>query len=120
MLFWGKVSLYHELLLGDYTEIEEWIAEGRVDCGFLRLPTKGDFETIILETDRLMAIIPEDHPLADCEKFPVTALCDEPFMLLEKGAKLALKSRKTASLAVRRFLDYLDMRNNGLVNSGKN
>ena len=23
----------YELLLGDYTEIEEWIAEGRVDCG---------------------------------------------------------------------------------------
>ena len=34
-----------------------------------------------------MAIIPEDHPLADREKFPVTALCGEPFMLLEKGAK---------------------------------
>lgn len=29
----------YELLLGDYTEIEEWILEGRVDCGFLRLPT---------------------------------------------------------------------------------
>lgn len=28
----------YELLLGDYTEIEEWIADGRVDCGFLRLP----------------------------------------------------------------------------------
>ena len=33
----------YELLLGDYTEIEEWIAEGRVDCGFLRLPTVPDF-----------------------------------------------------------------------------
>ena len=34
-----------------------------------------------------MAIIPENHYLADCTKFPVTALCDEPFMPLEKGAK---------------------------------
>lgn len=80
-------NIDYELLLGDYTEIEEWIHTGRVDCGFLRLPSHPEFETIFLEEDRLMAIIPENHPLKDCERFPVTALCDEPFMLLEKGAK---------------------------------
>lgn len=80
-------NIDYELLLGDYTEIEEWIHTGRVDCGFLRLPTHPEFETIFLEEDKLMAIIPENHPLKNCEKFPVTALCDEPFMLLEKGAK---------------------------------
>ena len=80
-------NIDYELLLGDYTEIEEWILDGRVDCGFLRLPTHPELETIFLEQDQLMAIIPENHPLAGCEKFPVTALCDEPFMLLEKGAK---------------------------------
>lgn len=77
----------YELLLGDYTEIEEWIAEGRVDCGFLRLPTRPDFETVFLEQDRLLAILPENHPLAKQDKIPLSALCDEPFMLLEKGAK---------------------------------
>ena len=122
-----------------------------------------------------MAIIPENHPLKDCDRFPVAALCDEPFMLLEKGAKaeiseifernnltpnvkfttwddyavmsmvesglgiailpelilkrvpyriiakeldvpayrnigLALRDKKTASLAVKRFIDYLQYR----------
>ena len=122
-----------------------------------------------------MAIIPENHRLSDCEKFPVAALCDAPFMLLEKGAKaevseilercgltlkvhlttwddsaimsmaesglgisilpqlilkrvphkiivkeldvpayrnigLALRSKKTASLAVKRFIEYLGYR----------
>ena len=80
-------NIDYELLLGDYTEIEEWILDGRVDCGFLRLPTCPEFETIFLEQDRLLAILPEQHPLAHIEKFPVVALCDEPFMLLEKGAK---------------------------------
>ena len=80
-------NIDYELLLGDYTEIEEWILDGRVDCGFLRLPTCPEFETIFLEQDRLLAILPEQHPLAHLEKFPVVALCDEPFMHLEKGAK---------------------------------
>ncbi len=168
-------NIDYELLLGDYTEIEEWIHTGRVDCGFLRLPTHPDFETVFLEKDRLMAIIPENHPLREREKFPVEALCNEPFMLLEKGAKaeisevfernnltpnvkfttwddyavmsmvesglgiailpelilkrvpyrilakeldvpayrnigLALRERKTASLAVKRFIEYLAYR----------
>lgn len=85
-------NIDYELLLGDYTEIEEWIAEGRVDCGFLRLPTLPEFETIFLEEDKLMAVIPENHPLADLEKFPVKALCEEPFMLLEKGAKAEISA----------------------------
>lgn len=80
-------NIDYELLLGDYTEIEEWIMEGRVDCGFLRLPAHEEFETIFLEQDRLLAVLPEGHALAHLEKIPVAALCDEPFMLLEKGEK---------------------------------
>ena len=38
-----------ELLLGDYTEIEEWILEGRVDFGFLRLPANQKFETLSID-----------------------------------------------------------------------
>ena len=77
----------YELLLGDYAEIEGWILEGRVDCGFLRLPTPQDLETIFLEQDKLLVVLPENHPLADCGQFPVSALSNYPFMLLEKGAK---------------------------------
>ena len=80
-------NIDYELLLGDYTEIENWILEGRVDCGFLRLPTHPDIETIFLEQDKLLAVLPENHYLADKEKVSVSDLCNEPFMLLEKGAK---------------------------------
>ena len=76
-----------ELLLGDYTEIESWILEGRVDFGFLRLPTINNMETIFIEEDRLLVVLPECHPLAACEKFPIDELVNSPFMLLEKGAK---------------------------------
>ncbi len=80
-------NIDYELLLGDYTEIESWILEGRVDCGFLRLPAHPDLETYFLEQDRLLVVLPENHALADCETFPVKALDNYPFMLLEKGAK---------------------------------
>lgn len=39
-------GIRYEFLLGDYAEIEQWIFEGRVDCGFLRLPTKPHYTTI--------------------------------------------------------------------------
>lgn len=141
----------------------------------MRLPAHPQLETIFLEQDRLLAVLPENHSLAHLERVPVVSLCDEPFMLLEKGAKteiseifercsltpnvrfttwddyaimsmvesglgisilpelilkrvpyqiaikeldvpayrkigVALRSKKTASLAVKRFLDYLQYR----------
>lgn len=78
-------NIEYELLHGDYSEIEAWIAEGRVDCGFLRLPTKSDFETILLKKDSLLAVIPDHHPLADYDQFPITAFENQSFMMLEKG-----------------------------------
>ncbi len=85
-------NIEYELLLGDYTEIENWIMEGRVDCGFLRIPTINEMDTRFLEQDKLMVILPMKHPMADCEKFPVKSLCDYPFMLLEKGAKAEISA----------------------------
>jgi DNA-binding transcriptional LysR family regulator len=75
-----------EILLGDYKEIESWIKEGRVDFGFLRLPTNTDLETVpIDEKDRLLVVLPEGHPLAECDKIPMKELESYPFLLLQKG-----------------------------------
>lgn len=80
-------NIEYELLLGGYSEIENWILSGRVDCGFLLLPAAPELESVQLMRDELMVILPVDHPLAECERFPLEALADEPFMLLEKGEK---------------------------------
>ena len=69
-------NIDYELLLGDYTEIETWISEGRVDCGFLRLPVQTELETMFLEQDRLLVVLPEAHSLAALEKIPLSALCE--------------------------------------------
>ena len=74
----------YELLLGSYTELEKWITEGRVDCSFVRLPTLGKFDTIFLEEDRLMAVLPENHPLAEKEKVTIQDICPYPLICYTK------------------------------------
>lgn len=168
-------NIAYEILVGDYAEIETWIQQGRVDCGFLHLPVHSDLETIFLERDQIVAVLPPNHPLTAKERLTVADLCHDPFMLLERGDKsevsilfeqyhvtpnicfttwddysamsmvesglgisatprliltrmpyniaireldppayrsicVGIKSRKSASLAVKRFLAYLDCR----------
>ena len=69
----------YKLRVGDYTEIEEWIADGTVDCGFLRLPSVKRLHTYALHQDVLQIILPCDHPLAGRDPFPTEALATEPF-----------------------------------------
>ena len=77
----------YEMLLGDYDEVEKWISEGRVDCGFLRLPTRKVFDVISLKKDEYKAVLPVNHPLATKEKLDYWDLNDQPFLLLERGGK---------------------------------
>ena len=80
-------NIEYELLLGDYEEIEKWISEGRVDFGFLLLPTRKKFETIEVQKDRLMVVLPNGHPMAEEAFIPEEALLSNPFIMLEKGMK---------------------------------
>ncbi len=80
-------GIRYELLLGDYGEIEQWIFEGRVDCGFLRLPTREEYETITLGKDEYVAVLPVGHPLAQKDVLSPNDLDGQPFMLLEHGGK---------------------------------
>lgn len=75
----------YELLLGDYGEIESWVRDGSVDCGFTRLPDESDLDLIHLESDSFMAVLPKGHPLAELDTVPIGSLCGEPFLLLEKA-----------------------------------
>ena len=80
-------GIRYELLLGDCKEIEQWIFEGRVDCGFLRLPTKGECRTISLEKDEYVAVLPVGHQLTRKDMLDPRDLEGQPFMLLEHGGK---------------------------------
>ncbi len=80
-------GIEYEMLLGDYEEVEKWIREGRVDCGFLRLPTLPQFDTILLKEDEYKLVLPPGHPLAERETVPIGELSGLPFLLLEHGGR---------------------------------
>lgn len=80
-------GIEYEVLMGDYDEVERWIDEGRVDCGFLSLPVKNTFDTISLKMDEYKVVLPKNHPFAARDKIDVKMLENQPFMLLEHGGR---------------------------------
>ena len=82
-------GIEYELLLGDYKEIEAWLDEGRVDCGFLPLPvaSASGLRSLELIRDEYKLVLPQGHPLAEKEAVGIEELNGIPFLLLEHGGK---------------------------------
>ena len=81
-------GIEYELRMGDYSQIEAWVAEGLVDFGFLPYPPQRPREDLAREEvliDELLAVVPEGHPLAAKESIELADLAAEPFLLLERG-----------------------------------
>ena len=77
-----------ELLPSNFNnEISDWVLQGKADCGFISLPTPAEkyLDCWLLQRDQWKVIVPCDHPYADRDPFPVSALAEEPFIQLEEG-----------------------------------
>ena len=88
-------GIEYEMLLGDYDEVEQWIKEGRVDCGFLRLPTLPQFDTIMLKQDEYKVVLPAGHYLAEKEMVAIEDLNGLPFLLLETSLDKGTQRKTT-------------------------
>lgn len=71
---------------GDYSLIPDWINAGLVDFGFVNPDAVSGFETRMLKTGAMSAVLPRGHRLAACDTVPLTELAREPFILLEEGS----------------------------------
>jgi DNA-binding transcriptional LysR family regulator len=80
-------GIQYELLTGDYDEIAQWIEEGRVDAGFLRLPAQLKFDTIPVAEDPYRVVLPPGHPLCRKKMISPKDLSGQPFLLLEHGGR---------------------------------
>lgn len=78
-------EIQFELLHGTDTQIVSWIADGRVDVGFVAYPTKPELEASFLYRDPIVAIFAEDDPRAALDAFPISKLTDIPYVALNEG-----------------------------------
>ncbi|MDD5859715.1 MAG: LysR family transcriptional regulator [Eubacteriales bacterium] len=88
-------GVHFELVQGEYTSIEHDILSGRVDFGFTSLEYVNRAEseaeggrrlgTARLYQDEMLAVLPEDHPLAQQDYVSLADLADDALILLDEG-----------------------------------
>lgn len=74
-----------ELVQGDYTNISQWIKEGRIDFGFLSPDAVSGLQILPLYKDEMVAVLPEHHPLALKSVVSLKELAVCPNILLDEG-----------------------------------
>lgn len=70
-----------ELREGDYYEIEQWLLNGEVDCGFLNRTSSKQFDFIPLKRDPLLCIVSSKSPLYDKEEVDLNEIDELPFIM---------------------------------------
>lgn len=80
-------SVRFVLRQSEYSSIASWVRSGECDLGFTNL---ADAEAVGLEShsfgpDRMMAVLPPDHPLAAKDQVTLADLTNDPFILLDEG-----------------------------------
>jgi DNA-binding transcriptional LysR family regulator len=79
-------SIKLRIVEGDPTDSLMWMRQGIVDYAFLREDVPGensDFERIRITTDRLVCLVPMDHPLACAQSVSFTQLIHENIIYYE-------------------------------------
>lgn len=71
---------------GDYDEIHDWISNGVVDFGFLSVSASKSLETIPLKKDRMVCIVPKDHPFSAQEVVALHQIEEEEFIMPKWGS----------------------------------
>jgi DNA-binding transcriptional LysR family regulator len=73
------------VLEGTDADVMQWLRDHRVDVGFVTLPN-AEFVTLPIHTDQLVAVLPENHVLAQQEQLRLRDLIDQPFILTGGGS----------------------------------
>lgn len=78
-------SIEIKLAEGDYDDINRWIGNGTVDFGFVSLPVTQSFEFIPLKKDKMLCILPKEHPLQQQDEITFDQIQKESFIMPKWG-----------------------------------
>lgn len=74
-----------QMLEAVHQKLDDLLAEQRVDFCVFSAPPAGDVEWIPLRKDRMVAVLPEKHPLAGAEAYPIANYGIEPLIMPAEG-----------------------------------
>ncbi len=69
------------LMEGIRQEVIQWLEESRADIGFLSYGSDLSYDWIPLAEDRMLAVLPREHPLAGAESYPLLRCASEDFIM---------------------------------------
>lgn len=86
----GFLNLYPEIRFElvnkwEFAEVEDLIIRGEVDCGFLGLPVSDALESFFLFQDRLLSVLPIDHPLAEADYYPMSRFRQDHYIRTQEA-----------------------------------
>lgn len=98
-------GVHFVLQQGEYTGIARWIQEGSVDFGFVNPQAVTGVQLRPLYRDRMVAVLPPEHPLAKRGQVSLPELAAEPFILLDEG-DYSVPLAAFAALGLRPRIEY--------------
>lgn len=75
-----------QLKVAAYQEIESWLLNGSVDCGFISNPQRQNLEFARLSNDKMLVVLPTTHHLTEKEQVPISSIADVPFIMPSEGS----------------------------------
>jgi len=78
-------SIEIKLMDGNHPEMEKMLSDGTIDLGFITLPTRDTFHVVPLKKDRMMCMMPINHPLVCHTTIKLEQLTEEPFIMPASG-----------------------------------
>ena len=105
---WININIFD----GTYEEMERWLQDGTVDCGFLTSGTRCAFSLWPLRSDPFYVVMPKGHPLSEKESIhPLELqgyhiLVPSEGMSYDAGKVIKMIAQSNSHIASARWSDY--------------